>query len=219
MNICYSKKKWPGEQRPNSWADFWNVEKFPGRRALRRDAFWTMEAAAKADGIKDDAFYPLDIDRVFRSLDRIKPHIKAWWSDNSLAQQLMEQEEVDLIYMTNGRATQSILDHKAPYEMVWNEAIYAGHAEGWIVPVGSPNPKGGMRALDMIGRPEYQAVFARLLYYAPQNPKAFDVLDPSLAKLMPSHPDNEKVAHVANYKWWADNNARVQRRFEQWLQS
>jgi len=62
-------------------------------------------------------------------------------------------------------------------------------------------------------------VFARLLYYAPQNPKAFDLLDPSLAKLMPSHPDNEKVAHVANYKWWADNNARVHRRFEQWLQS
>jgi putative spermidine/putrescine transport system substrate-binding protein len=224
MNICYSKKKWPtaqgpSAQRPNSWADFWNVEKFPGRRALRRDAFWTMEAAAKADGIKDDAFYPLDVDRVFRSLDRIKPHIKTWWSDNSQAQQLMEQEEVDLIYMTNGRATQSILDHKAPFEMIWNEAIYAGHAEGWIVPVGSPNPKGGMKALDFIGRPEYQAVFARLLYYAPQNPKAFDLLDPALARLMPSHPDNEKVAHTVNYKWWADNNARVQRRFEQWLQS
>jgi putative spermidine/putrescine transport system substrate-binding protein len=224
MNICFSKKKWPAEQRPNaprpnSWADFWDAEKFPGRRALRRDAFWTMEAAAKADGIKDDAFYPLDVDRVFRSLDRIKPHIKTWWSDNSQAQQLMEQEEVDLIYMTNGRATQSILDHKAPFEMIWNEAIYAGHAEGWIVPVGSPNPKGGMKALDFIGRPEYQAVFARLLYYAPQNPKAFDLLDPALARLMPSHPDNEKLAHTVDYKWWADNNARVHQRFEQWLQS
>jgi putative spermidine/putrescine transport system substrate-binding protein len=219
MNVCYSKKKWPGAEHPNSWADFWNVEKFPGRRALRRDAFWTMEAAAKADGIKDDAFYPLDVDRVFRALDRIKPHIKAWWADNSLAQQLMEQEEVDLIYMTNGRATQSILDHKAPYEMVWNEAIYAGHAEGWVVPVGSPNPKGGMKALDIVGRAEYQAAFARLLYYAPQNPKAIDLLDPALARLMPSHPDNEKVAHTSNYQWWADNVARVQRRFEQWLQS
>jgi putative spermidine/putrescine transport system substrate-binding protein len=62
-------------------------------------------------------------------------------------------------------------------------------------------------------------VFARLLYYAPQNPKALDLLDPALAKLLPSHPDNEKVAHVVDYKWWADNNARVQRRFEQWLQS
>jgi putative spermidine/putrescine transport system substrate-binding protein len=219
MNICYSKKKWPGDPHPDSWADFWDVEKFPGRRALRRDAFWTMEAAAKADGIKDDAFYPLDVERVFRSLERIKPHVKAWWSDNSQAQQLMEQEEVDLIYMTNGRATQSILDHKAPYEMIWNEAIYAGHAEGWIVPVGSPNPKGGMKALDFVGRAEYQAVFARLLYYAPQNPKAFDLLPPALAKLMPSHPDNEKLAHIVDYRWWADNNVRMQRRFEQWLQS
>ncbi len=219
MNVCYSKKKWPGENHPNSWADFWNVEKFPGRRSLRRDALWTMEAAAKADGIKDDAFYPLDVDRVFRSLDRIKPHIKTWWSDNSQSQQLMEQDEVDLIYMTNGRATQSILDHKAPYEMVWNEAIYSGHSEGWIVPVGCPNPKGGMKFLDIIGRPEYQAVFARLLYYAPQNPKAISLLDADLAKLMPSYPDNEKVAHTVNYQWWADNIARVQRRFEQWVQS
>jgi len=219
MNVCYSKKKWPAGQQPNSWADFWNVEKFPGRRSLRRDAVWTMEAAAKADGILDDQFYPLDVDRVFRALDRIKPHVKTWWSDNSQAQQLMAQEEVDLIYMTNGRATQSILDHKADYEMIWNEAIYAGHAEGWYVPVGCPNPKGGMKFLDFVGRPEYQAVFARLLYYAPQNPKAVDLLDPKLAKLMPSHPDNEKVAHTINYRWWADNHARVQRRFEQWLQS
>ena len=219
MNVCYSKKKWPGDNHPNSWADFWNVEKFPGRRSLRRDALWTMEAALKADGVKDDAFYPLDVERAFRSLDRIKPHIKTWWSDNSQAQQLMEQEEVDLIYMTNGRATQSILDHKAAFEMIWNEAIYAGHAEGWIVPVGCPNPQGGMRFLDIVGRPEHQAVFARLLYYAPQHPKAFDLLEPKLAKLMPSYPENEKLAHTINYKWWADNNARVQRRFEQWLQS
>ncbi len=219
MNVCYNKKKWPGDHAPKSWADFWNVEKFPGRRSLRRDAMWTMEAAAKADGIKDDAFYPLDVDRVFRSLDRIKPHIKTWWSDNSQSQQLMAQEEVDLIYMTNGRATQSILEQKAPYEMVWNEAIYAGHAEGWIVPVGCPNPRGGMKVLDFVGRAEYQAVFARLLYYAPQNPKAIDLLDPALAKLMPSYPDNEKVAHLIDHKWWADNIARVQRRFEQWLQS
>ena len=195
------------------------MEKFPGRSSLRRDALWTMEAALKADGVKDDAFYPLDVERAFRSLDRIKPHIKTWWSDNSQAQQLMEQEEVDLIYMTNGRATQSILDHKAAFEMIWNEAIYAGHAEGWIVPVGCPNPQGGMKFLDIVGRPEHQAVFARLLYYAPQHPKAFDLLEPKLAKLMPSYPENEKLAHTINYQWWADNNARVQRRFEQWLQS
>jgi putative spermidine/putrescine transport system substrate-binding protein len=219
MNVCYSTKKWPGDNHPNSWADFWNVEKFPGRRSLRRDPVWTVEAALKADGVAEKDFYPIDIDRAFRSLDRIKPHIKTWWADNSLSQQLMEQDEIDLIHMTNGRATQSILDHKAPFVLVWNEAVFSGHGEGWFVPAGSPNPAGGMKFLDIVGRAEYQAVFARALYYAPQNPKAIALLDEKLAKLMPSYPDNEKISHIVNYTWWADNQARVQRRFEQWLQS
>ena len=104
--ICYNKKKWPGDDHPKSWADFWDVQKFPGRRVLRREEVWVTEAALKADGVKDSEFYPIDVDRVFRSLDRIKPHIKAWYYDNSQAQQLMEQEEVDLIAMMNGRATE-----------------------------------------------------------------------------------------------------------------
>jgi len=219
MNVTYSTTKWPGDGHPNSWADFWNVEKFPGRRALRRDPVWTIEAAVKADGVKDSEFYPIDVDRAFRSLDRIKPHIKAWWSDNSQSQQLLEQGEVDLIHMTNGRATQSILDHKAPFALVWNEATYSGHGEGWFVPTGCPNPIGGMKFLDIVGRAEYQAVFARMLYYAPQNPKAIPLLDDKIARLMPSYPANEKLAHVVDYTWWADNVAKVQPRFEEWLQS
>ncbi len=219
MNVCYSLKKWPGDEHPKCWADFWNVEKFPGRRSLRRDPVWTVEAAVKADGVEDSEFYPIDVDRAFKSLDRIKPHIKTWWSDNSQSQQLMEQDEVDIVHMTNGRATQSILDHKAPFALVWNEATFSGHGEGWIVPAGCPNPVGGMKFLDVVGRAEYQAVFARLLYYAPQNPNAIPLLDDKIARLMPSYPDNEKVAHVMNFNWWADNQAMVARRFEQWLQS
>src|SRR5262249_29706882 len=153
--------------------------------------------------------YPLDVARAFRSLDRIKPHVKVWWSDNSHAEQLMEQEEVDLIMMANGRATQSIFEHKAPFEIVWNEALCDGNNQGWIVPVGCPNPIGGMKFLDMIGRAETQATFARLLYYAPQNPKALDLMPPELARVMPTYPANERIAHMVDYRWWADNTAQV----------
>jgi putative spermidine/putrescine transport system substrate-binding protein len=219
MVLCYNKKKWPGPDHPKSWADFWNVEKFPGRRAVRRTPpIWTIDAALKADGVKDDGFYPLDVDRAFRSLDRIKPHVKTWWSDNAQAQQLMEQEEVDLITMMNGRATESI-KNGAPYEIVWNEAITESDRQGWVVPVGSPNPKGAMRFIDFAARPEPQAVFARLLYYAPLNTKAFDLLEPDVARQLPTYPDNLRVAHIMNAEWWADNYAQVQRRMERWLQS
>jgi putative spermidine/putrescine transport system substrate-binding protein len=216
--ICYSKKKWPGEHHPKSWADFWDVQKFPGRRVLRREEVWATEAALKADGVKDSEFYPIDIARAFRSLDRIKPHIKAWYADNSQAQQMMEQEEVDLIAMMNGRAIDTILNGHAPFEIVWNEAISEGGGQGWLAPVGCPNPKGAMKFLDFVGRAEYQATFARLIYYAPQNPKAFELLAPDIAKLMSTYPENEKLAHTIDYTWWADNLPMMQRRFQQWLQ-
>ena len=49
--ICYNKKKWPGEHHPKSWADFWDVKKFPGTRGLRRSAKYTLEIALLADGV------------------------------------------------------------------------------------------------------------------------------------------------------------------------
>jgi putative spermidine/putrescine transport system substrate-binding protein len=217
--LCYSKKQWPGDHHPASWADFWDVEKFPGRRALRTEELWTIEAALKADGVKDDEFYPIDVERVFRSLDRIKPHIKTWYSDNSLSQQLLEQEEVDLIAVMNGRATESILEHHAPFEIVWNEAICEGGVQAWLAPVGCPNPQGAMKFLDFVGRAEYEAIFARLMYYGPQNPRAYDLIDPEVAKQLPTYPANEKLAHKVNFAWWADNLPAMQRRFQLWLQS
>ncbi len=62
-------------------------------------------------------------------------------------------------------------------------------------------------------------MFARLLYYAPLNPKAFDLLEPEIAKRLSTYPENEKTAHTVNFEWWADNLPAMQRRFQHWLQS
>ena len=36
---------------PTSWADFWDVKKFPGKRGLRKGAKFTLEFALLADGV------------------------------------------------------------------------------------------------------------------------------------------------------------------------
>ena len=84
-----------------------------------------------------------------------------------------------------------------------------GNRQGWVVPVGSPNPKGAMKFIDFVSRAEPQAVFARLMYYAPQNLKAFDLLEPEIAKQLPSIRPNFRIAHVMNNEWWSDNYAQV----------
>lgn len=219
--LAYNKKKWPGADHPKSWADFWDVKKFPGARALDRRIFPTLEEALMADGVEANSkeMYPIDVDRAFKSLDRIKPHIKVWHNSGAQQQQLMLDQEVDLIAAWNGRAADAIINQGAAYEMVWNQACYGGNSEAWILLKGAPNPKDAMRLLDFVGRPEPQAAFARLLFYGPLNLNAYQHIPENIAKHLPSYKANVAVQHSIQFDWWAEHFDAMTARFEKWVQS
>src|SRR3954451_8534991 len=61
---------------PSTWAEFWDVEKFPGKRALSANARQMLEIALIADGVPADKLYPLDVDRAFKKLEQIKPNLR-----------------------------------------------------------------------------------------------------------------------------------------------
>ena len=48
--LAYRTDKF-GDNGPNNWADFWNVEKFPGRRGLYKGVAGMLESALMADGV------------------------------------------------------------------------------------------------------------------------------------------------------------------------
>ena len=185
MNVCFSKKKWPAEDprsHPNSWADFWDVEKFPGagaRSGATRSGAWRRRPRRTAS--EDAAFIRwMSIGSSAASIASSLTS-RTGWSDNSQAQQLMEQEEVDF-YLHDQRPRYPVDpgSQGAFCDMIWNEAIYAGHAEGWIVPAGCPNPRGGMKVLDFVGRAGISRPFsAGLLITRSKNPKAYLAIEPS----------------------------------------
>jgi putative spermidine/putrescine transport system substrate-binding protein len=219
--LVYNKRKWPGDNHPKSWADFWDVKKFPGPRSLQRRVYPNLEYALMADGLPADPkkLYPLDVGRAFKSLDRIKSHVKVWWTAGAQQQQLIQDQEVDLIAMWNGRASDSIINNGAPYQIVWNQAAYNGDVEAWIVMKGAPNPKGAMRFMDVVGRAEPQATFARALFYGPTNQKAYEFIDKKVAEQLPSYPPNAQVSLLMNFDWWLDRIDPLTAQFEKWLQS
>jgi putative spermidine/putrescine transport system substrate-binding protein len=218
--MAYNTNKWPGDSGPKNWRDFWNVDKFPGPRGLGRyTAYPTIEFALLADGVPMDKLYPLDLDRAFKSLDKIKPNVSLWWESGAQQQQAMEAQEIDILYVWNGRGTVTIRDRGAPYKFVWNEAAYQGEIEAWLVMKGRPNPSGGMQIMNWLGRAEPQATFARLMYYGPTNLNAFKLIDPEFAKLLPSYPENTKVQFTIDWDWWKKHNDETQKRFESWLQA
>src|SRR5580700_1787510 len=103
--LAYSQTKYPAGAAPDSWADFWDVKKFPGRRALRNHPLATLEAALMADGVAPDELYPLDVDRAFKKLEQIKPYITVWWTSGAQSAQLLNDGEVDMVMAWNGRVS------------------------------------------------------------------------------------------------------------------
>ncbi len=197
----------PGKPAPGSWADFWNVQKFPGKRALPQCDVATYplpEAALLADGVPVEKLYPIDIPRAVRKLKEIAPHV-IWWKDINQPGQLLASQEV-IMAMAPGGRVQQLIDKGAPIRLVWNQARYT--FDVWYVLRGSANRENAMRFIAFASRPEPQAEMARVAGYAPTNPKAFDLLDPAIAKKLPTYQENFRQTFKKDEGWWKANRQK-----------
>ncbi|GAB5097405.1 ABC transporter substrate-binding protein [Caballeronia sp. LP006] len=199
---------------PKSWADFWDVKKFPGRRCLRRSPLDTLEQALLADGVPLDKLYPLDVDRAFKSLDKIKPHIAIWWTSGAQAMQAIQSGDVDMISTWNGRA-QAAKDSGAPVNIVWNQGLYS--IEGWGIPKGTPRADAARQFVRFCADAKRQAALTRTLAYGPTNKKSFETIDKERAALLPTAPENIKDMKLPSPQWWEENRQKVTERFNSWI--
>ena len=199
---------------PKSWADFWDVKKFPGRRCLRRSPLDTLEQALLADGVPLDKLYPLDVDRAFKSLDRIKPHINIWWTSGAQAMQAIQSGDVDMISTWNGRA-QAAKDAGAPVTIVWNHGLYS--IEGWGIPKGTPRADAAKQFVRFCADAKRQAVLTQTLAYGPTNKQAFESIPKDRAALLPTAPQNIKDMRLPSPQWWEANRQKVTERFNSWI--
>ena len=103
--LGYNKETFPDGKQPKSWAEFWDVGKFPGARMLQDMASGTpnLEFALIADGVPMDKVFPIDIDRAFKSLSRIKSQIKKFWDTGALSAQMLADRDVVLGSMAGCR--------------------------------------------------------------------------------------------------------------------
>jgi putative spermidine/putrescine transport system substrate-binding protein len=199
---------------PKSWADFWNVAAFPGERALRKFPFDTIEQALMADGVPPAKLFPLDFDRAFRSLDRIRPHISVWWTSGAQCSQMLQSGQVDYCPTWNGRA-QVAIDAGAPVAIMWDQALW--QSEGWVILKGTPNADLARQFVAFALRPDRQAAFAAATGFGPTRPEAIALLPPGKARIMPTYPANMASATVVDVRFWAKNKDAASDRFNQWV--
>lgn len=213
--ISYNTKTLSTENHPKTWIDFWNSDKFPGTRSMWKYPVGTLESALLADGVKPENLYPLDVDRAFASLDKIKSNVKVWWTTGAQPPQLLANGDVNLAAAWNGRIVVA-KNEGSPVEVEYNEAIVC--SDSWVIPKGSENKDLAMKFIAFASTPEQQAEFSKIIDYGPTNSKALDLLSEDVKKRIgKSATESSTKQIIIDSSWWADNFNSVNEKFEQWL--
>lgn len=201
--IAWNTKKYSQQTAPKNWREFWDVKNFPGRRTLFSGTYVIppLEVALLADGLPPDKLYPLDIDRAFRSLDRIKPHIVKWTTSPPQAMQMLITGEADLALTPYSRASKAKYDDKAPVDFHFNEALLL--VDYWSIPKGAPHYENALQFIAFASEAKRQAKFVTLQRLGPTNRNAFKFLTNEQAAALPTYEPNLKTQINYNMAFWA----------------
>ncbi len=209
MNVAWSKDKFANGLSPAQFFD----PAVKGRRAVPLEPEYTLEFALLADGVKAADLYPLDVDRALKVYDRVKDQIVAY-KGAADTQALIQQGEVDIAYIPNGRVNDAI-KAGANWTYGWDASV--SDTEWWVVVKGAPHAEEAMKFINFAVQPEQQAELTRNIPYGPTNVDALKLLDPAVAKDLPSYPDNAKLGAVLNSQWWNDNREFVKTRWNTYI--
>lgn len=210
---------------PTSIADFFDTEKFPGKRGVRKSAKATLEMALMADGVAASEVYDIletdeGIDRAFAVLDKIKQDI-VWWEAGAQPPQLLADGEVVMSTAYNGRIFNAAVAEGQPLEIVWDGQIL--DFDLFVVPKGAPNKDAAMEFIAFSTDTQRLADQASWISYGPARRSSGDLVGTfmdgktPMAKHMPTAAANMDNALVNNFEFWVDMDAELNERFNAWL--
>ena len=200
---------------PDDWADWWDRDRYAGRRTLPRQAFGNFEFALLADGVKPENLYPLDGARAVESLKRISGKIvDLWWDSGLEPVAWLSQERADFAAAWHYRVIAGQMDGRA-IDLQWNQGLLV--ADAWVIAKGSPTRDVAVDFLAYATAPEVQAALARTVPLGPIAPRAFDLLDPRVTKNLPTAPEIVHRLVRQDRVWWAANKVEANEQFNCWL--
>jgi putative spermidine/putrescine transport system substrate-binding protein len=203
---------------PKSWADFWDVKRFPGKRGMRKSPKYTLEAALMADGVAPSEVYkvlatPNGVDRAFHKLDQLKPHI-LWWSSVSQVPDLLASGEVAMSMATPGRLVLANQREHRNFKVVWDGNIYA--VDFWAIPSNSRHKAEALELVKFMTRPENEVRLPQFIPTGLSNKAAIAQASAALKRETPSNPDNMRNALALDAEFWVENSDQLTQRFNAW---
>ena len=216
-----------GVEPPTSACDVFDLEKYPGKRALNKRPVANMEWALLCDGVPYEEVYDTleteeGVARAFAKLDTIKDQT-IWWSAAAETPQLLADGEIFMGSTYNGRLFSVIVEQNQPVGMAWDWQMF--DIDGWVVPEGLSDERLA-RVLDYLKfatDTQRLADQAKYISYGPARASSAPLvgqhaeLGIEMAPHMPTDPNNAENTFVNNYLWWADNRDDLDAKFQAWL--
>jgi putative spermidine/putrescine transport system substrate-binding protein len=201
--IAYDAAKF-GDNPPTGMADFFDVEKFPGKRALYKWGAGMWEAALLADGVAREQLYPLDLKRAHDKIAAFKEHVVAYWGGGSESQSILLNGEASMALVWSTRAKLIEMDSGGSVKFIWDQGLIAPGAMAVL----KGNPGGRENAMKFIASaqdPAKQVIMFNMLGQGPANPAADALLPPEEARFNPVDPANFAVQIPLEMAWYETN--------------
>ena len=221
--VAYNRKSFEGEV-PTSLQDYFDLDKFPGRRGMKRIAHNNLEFALMADGVPRQQVYatldtPEGLQRAFRKLDTIKDVI-VWWQTGAQPPQLLADQEVAMTTAPNGRIFNAQALEGQPFAIVWDGQML--NSGGFGIVSGSKHLAAARQLVHYSLRPDVMARLSAYIAYGParlsSRPAPVHLATGTpMAPHLPTSAQNRETALIFDYEWWADHGDEVSERFAAWL--
>ena len=221
---AYDKTKFEGNE-PKTIADFFDTEKFPGKRGMRKSAKANLEMALMADGVPAGEVYEMlgtdeGVDRALAKLDTIKDQI-VWWEAGAQPPQLLADGEVAMTTAYNGRIFNAAVSENKPFEIVWDGQIL--DFDLFVIPKGAPNKEGALEFIKFSTDTQRLADQAKWISYGPARKSSGPLVGlyedgkTEMGPQMPTAEANMGNALVNSFEFWADRDTELSERFNSWL--
>jgi putative spermidine/putrescine transport system substrate-binding protein len=214
--LAWDRDKFQGSP---TWADFWDVAKYPGKRGLRRDPRANLEIALLADGVAPADIYRTlrtqeGVERAFRKLDQLRPYI-VWWQSDADATHILGSGEVLMTSAGNGRIAVADRAEHRNFGIQWAGAVTA--VTSWAIVKGSANLRQATQLLYFMGSSAIQARVVPLIPYPGLARGVLESLPPELAATLPLFPANQSGVLAVDEAFWRDGRDKLGQRFAAWL--
>lgn len=216
--VAFNREKF-SEEWPRSIRDFFNLERFPGKRGLRKSPRVNLEWALMADGVPADQVYEVlateeGVDRAFSVLDKIKNEV-VWWEAGAQPPQLLADGEVVMTSAYNGRLYNAIFKERKPFEIIWDGQVW--DIDLWGIVKGTRNLSTALEFVKFSTDTNRLADQANYISYGPVRRSSMEKVNKKVKPHLPTSPDNFANSLQNDFEWWANNQQEMDERFSAWL--